>query len=301
MKFISSFVVLSIFLIVSSSIYLSEAAASTATVVQQAIAVSSTGNRTLWTTNLYPGRSCAIIFVHGIFASSRYFINQFQEWNSKCSTILFDMYGHGLSTGILAKTNANVFVDDVGAVIKYSKAKTVVLAGWNYGAVAIQQYVRATSDTKVIAMALISGFISAPNPYRDNGDQILIHALGLPAFTQGSLISVAKSLFYPFPTTQLFMGGWQIAAGAALITNYKAVNQLVLTNHSFVQNTFKKPVLVIYGTQDYIINPTGYAQLAKAYSNSTTVSINGSSHACFFTTPTEFNTDFQKWLNKLSI
>jgi len=301
MKFISSFVVLSIFLIVSSSINLSEAAAATSTVVQQSIAVSTTDNRTLWTTSLYPGRPCSIIFVHGIFSSSRYFINQFMEWNSKCSTILFDMYGHGLSTGILAKTDPNIFVDDVGAVIKYSKSKTIVLAGWNYGAVAVQQYVRATSDTKVIAMALISGFISAPNPNREGGDSALIHALGLPSFTQGSLISVAKSYLNPFATTQLFMGGWQIAAGAALITNYKAVNQIILTNHSFVQNNFKKPVLVIFGTDDYIVDPRGYQQLANAYSSSQLVQMNGSSHACFFDNPNLFNLDFQSWLKKLTI
>jgi len=300
MKFVSTFVVLSIFFIVSSSIYFSEAAAAS-TVVDQTIAVSTTGNRTIWTTSLYPGRSCAIIFVHGLLASSRYFINQYIEWNSNCSTVLFDLYGHGLSTGILAKTNVNVYVDDVTAVIKYTGAKTVVLAGWNYGAIAIQQYVRSTKDPKVIAMALISGFISAPNPYREGGDEVFVHALGLPAFTQGSLIAVAKSFFHPVPSTSLFMGGWQIAAGAALITNYKAVNQLALTNHSFVQNTFTKPVLVIYGTNDYIVNPTGYSSLASAYVNSTTVALSGASHACFFDSPDAFNTKFAGWLKGLKL
>jgi len=300
MRFISPFVVLSLFLIVSSSIYLSEAASSASSVVQQTIAVSTTQNRTLWTTALYPGRSCAIIFIHGLFASSRYFVNQFIEWNSKCSTILFDLYGHGLSTGIVAKTNTNVFVDDLTAIIKYSQAKKVILAGWNYGAVAAQQYVRTTQDTKVVGMALISGFISAPNPYREGGDNIIIHALGLPSFTQGSLLSVAKGFFHPVSTNALFMGGWQIAAGSALETNYKAVNQLILTNHSFVQNSFLKPVLVIYGTNDYIVNPQGYSALAAAYNKSTLVAISGASHACFFDSPTQFNNQFAIWLKTLS-
>lgn len=288
------FVVFSIFLI-GCLVNLSSAQLS-----DQTIALPTTGNRTLWTTALFPGRKCAIIFVHGLFGSSMYWNQQYLEWSSKCSTILFDLYGHGMSTGILSEKNPDVFVDDISAVVKFSRAKKIVLVGWSHGGLGVQQYTEQ-NPSKVIGLCLVDSLIRSPNPYRLGKDQVIVHTLALIKFTQGSLISVAKALLDPIDPHALPMGNWEYATGSALMTNYRAVNQLVLTNISYINADFTKPVLIVYGTEDGILDSENWVALQNAYSNSEVVAIKGASHASFFDHPVEFNTAFASFIKKLSI
>jgi len=269
------FVVLSIFLI-GCFVDMSSAQLSS-----QEISLPTSGNRTLWTNSLFPGRKCAIIFVHGLFGSSLYWNQQYVEWSTKCSTIVFDLYGHGQSTGILEKKNNEIFVDDISAVVKYSGASKLVLVGWSHGGLGVQQYTEA-NPSKVIALVLVDSLIRSPNPYRLGGDQVIVHTLSLIKFTQGSLISVAKTLLSPTDPHSLPIGNWEYATGSALQTNYRAVNQLILTNISYVNANFTKPVLIVYGTEDSILDTENWVALQNAYTKSKTVAIEGASHASFF-------------------
>jgi len=287
------FVVLSILLVGFVSL-------SSAQLSDLTISLPTTGNRTLWTSAMFPGRKCAIIFVHGLFGSSMYWAHQYQEWSTKCTTIVFDLYGHGQSTGILAKKNNNVFVDDIATVVKFSKASKIILVGWSHGGLGVQQYTDS-NPSKVIALVLVDALIRSPNPYRLGKDQVIVHTLALIKFTQGSLISVAKALLSPTDPHSLPFGFWEYATGSALTTNYRAVNQLVLTNISFVNNNFKKPVLIVYGTEDAIIDTENWVALQSAYNNSKTVAINGASHASFFDHPEQFNVAFASFIDSLSI
>jgi len=273
---------------------------SSAQLAEQTISLPTTGNRTLWTNALFPGRKCAIIFVHGLFGSSLYWNQQYIEWSSKCSTIVFDLYGHGQSTGILSKKNPNVYMDDISTVVKFSGAKKIILVGWSHGGLGVQQYTEE-NPSKVIALCLVDSLIRSPNPYRLGKDQIIVHALALIKFTQGSLISVAKALISPTDPHSLPMGNWEYATGSALTTNYRAVNQLVLTNISYINAEFSKPVLIVFGTEDAILDAENWVALKNAYNNSETVAINGASHASFFDHPAQFNTAFANFVNKLSI
>jgi len=290
------FTLVAIFLVFAISLFSAEAA----TLAETSEYVPTVDNRTLYVSALKPFQSCAIIFLHGLLGSSQHWINQYQLWDDKCSTIVYDMYGHGLSTGFLTTSDPKVLVKDIEAVLKWSKAKKYVLVGHNYGGIGVQQYWITSKDPKLTAMVLVDSFARNPNPYREGGDQPIIKLLDSNVYKQKDIIEAIKVLINPAKPSDIPQPGWEVFAGSGLITNIDAANQIILTNHTFLINGYKKPVLIIYGTLDSIANKDNWPEMQKAYVGSKLVPIQGSSHSPFIQFPDQFNIQLQKFLDKLS-
>jgi pimeloyl-ACP methyl ester carboxylesterase len=260
--------------------------------------IKTAQNRTLYVTALKPFKDCAIVFLHGLLASSQYWINQYQIWDDKCSTILYDMYGHGVSTGYLETPDDQVLVKDLQAVLLWSKAKKYVLVGHNFGGIAIQQYIKAKKDPKIAAMVLVDSFVGNPNPNREGGDGPILTLLASNVKRQQSIITAVQVFIKPAKPADIPQPGWEIIAGSGLITNYDAAAQIILTNSSFTSSNFTKPVLITFGTLDGISTAGSWADLHKSYKNSKLAPIEDASHTPFIQFPDQFNVILQDFLDK---
>lgn len=287
-------------ILIFSLYYLSASEAAKQNIAERSTFVKTSDNRTVYVSALKPFLSCAIVFVHGLLGSSQHWFNQYITWNEKCSTIVYDIYGHGLSTGILKNSDRGVLVKDIKAVLEWSQADKYVLVGHNYGGLAIQQYSYQTRDPKIRAMVLVDTFARNPNPYREGGDEPIISLLASSDFTQDEIVAAARVLINPAKPSTIPQPGWEIIAGSVLITDFAAANQIILTNHTFLDNSFSKPVLIIYGTLDTIANKQNWPELNKAYSNSQLVALKGASHSCFLEFPEQFNIKLQNFLDSIS-
>jgi len=251
--------------------------------------IPAPNNRTIHIAALKPFQDCAIIFIHGLFGSTTHWYYQYNLWSKKCSTVTFDIYGHGLSSGILVKNDPTVIVQDIKTVLAWTKAKKYVLVGHNYGGMGVQQYAITTKDPKMSAIVLVDSFARNPNPYREGGDQKIVELLAAQVFKQAAILEALEVLVSPAQPKDLPVKSWQNVAGAGLIANYRAVNQIILTNHSFLVNTVTTPVFIVYGTDDNIANKENWPEVKKAYQNSKLVPIQGGSHSPFLQLPVIFN------------
>jgi pimeloyl-ACP methyl ester carboxylesterase len=263
--------------------------------------VPTANNRSLWVSSLTPGKSCAIIFAHGLFESSQVWFNQYINWLPDCSTVIFDLYGHGLSTGILPKRDDSLQIKDLQTVINWTKATKIILVGHNYGGVGIQQYVqRYPDDKKIMGMALVDTFAVNPNPFRTGGDQAVINLLAATVFKQQDIIDCQLALINPATPNDLPAGAWEIFAGSGLLANNKAANQIILTNVSFVNSKFTKPVEIIYGTNDAIISTGNWEEMKKIYKNSKLSPLQGGGHSPHVQMPLQFNAALASYLKRVA-
>jgi len=270
-------------------------------IAEQTDFVITSDKRSLFVSSLTPGKSCAIIFVHGLFGSSQVWFQQYLNWHPNCSTVVYDIYGHGLSTVIKPKRDDTVQIKDLLAIMKWTKASKIILVGHNYGGVAIQQYVQKyPSDKRIVALSLVDTFARNPNPYRQGGDQPIITLLASTVFLQEAFIACQLALINPTEPHELSIGAWEILAGSGLITNLQAANQIILTNVSFVGSKFTKPVQIVYGALDSIISPQNWNEMKNIYKNSQLNKILVGTHSPHIQSPTEFNDVFQKFLDKVT-
>jgi len=242
--------------------------------------------------------------VHGLFGSSQHWFYQYQLWHPNCSTITFDLYGHGLSTGILTTTQykPTVVSDDIATVLAWSKATSYVIVGHDHGGVAVQRYATTTglTDSKLKAIVLADSFDRNPNPFREGGDQAIVQLLASNVFKQRAITAAVQALINPYSPKDLPPRSWQIIAGAGVIANYIAVDQIITTNASFINNSFKKPVLIIYGTQDSIVNSETWTELHKSYKNSKLQKIPTGCFSSQLQVPSVFNAALAKFLMNVS-
>jgi len=292
----SLFLILPIILLIFIFSHFSVDAAKEQPLAETSEFIKTIDNRTLYVSALKPFRKCAIVFSHGLFGSSQHWYFQYKLWDDKCSTIVYDGYGHGLSTGILKKTDRNVLVKDIQAVLKWSKAEKYVLVGHNYGGIGVQQYATQKSDSKLIGLVLVDTFARNPNPFREGGDQPIINLLASKVFKQQDIIAAVRVLINPANPYSIPLPGWTIFCGSGLLTNIVAANQIILTNHTFLINNFQKPVFIMYGTLDSIGNKENWPELQNAYRKSSLSAIEGGSHSSFVQFPEEFNHKLQKFL-----
>jgi len=290
----------SLFIIFATILFISPFLVDGAAPGETAESIKTVDNRTLYVSALKPFSKCAIVFVHGLFGSSQHWYFQYKLWSNKCSTIVFDIYGHGLSKGILKKPDRNVLVKDLQAVLEWSKAEKYVLVGHNYGGVGIQQYATQRSDPKLVAMVLVDSFSRNPPPFREGGDQPIIYLLASKVFKQQDIIQAVRALINPANPQDIPLPGWPIFAGTGLTTNIVAANQIILTNHTFEINNFQKPVFVIYGSLDSIGSKNTFIELADIYRRSSIEAIEGGCHSSFVQYPEEFNFRLDRFLKTVN-
>jgi len=263
--------------------------------------IPTSNNRTIFVSSLTPGKSCAIIFAHGLLESSQVWFNQYITWLPECSTVTFDLYGHGLSTGILPKRDDTVQITDLKNIIQWTQATKIIMVGHNYGGIGIQQYVQKyPSDKRIVALSLVDTFARNPNPYRQGGDQPIIDLLAANTYKQKALVAASLALLNPATPPQLPEGAWEIFAGSGLITNMKAANQIILTNVSFIGSTFSKPVQILYGGDDSIISPENWTEMKSIYKNSTLSDIPTAGHTPYIQLPSQFNEALLRFLVKVT-
>jgi len=267
--------------------------------------IQTTNNRSIYVIALKPFRSCAVIFVHGLMGTSQHWFYQYQQWAPNCSTIMFDMYGHGQSTGYINTKNGDpaVIVKDLISVLEWSKASSYVLVGHNYGGIGIQQYAdsaKGLADSKLKALVLVDSFARNPNPYREGGDQAVVQLLASHVYKQSAIQKAVLALIIPYFPHDLPPRSWQILAGSGLITDIAAADQIINTNNTFLKNHFQKPVLIVYGTLDGIANKNNWPEIKAAYKNSEYAKIDKACHSPFLQMPAVFNAALQSFLNKIN-
>ncbi len=101
------------------------------------------------------GKGRPILFIHGVWMSSRFFQKQLPVLSKRFRVIVPDLRGHGRSSHIMHGHTVANYARDIRALIEGLGLDGVVLAGWSMGAFILWDYFKQFGPHKVKATIVI--------------------------------------------------------------------------------------------------------------------------------------------------
>lgn len=97
------------------------------------------------------GSGQPVIFVHGLWASCRFFKKQIPWFGERYRAIALDMRGHGRSSMTLYGQTVPTYASDLRAFIKALGLKDVIVVGWSMGSFVLWNYYELFGDENIRA------------------------------------------------------------------------------------------------------------------------------------------------------
>jgi len=245
-----------------------------------------------------------IIFVHGLLGS---YLSWERQLNSpqlqRYRLITFDMRGHGTSgqpERADAYTEGRRWADDLAAVIAGSGARQPVVVGWSLGAAVTTNYLEAYGDAKIAGAVYVGGVIEL------KPEQIVPHpdvygAMASPdlkTHLDGAREFVALC-FAKQPDADTFQ---RLLANAAMASEamQNAVHRMSVDAPQG-QAAMHKPLLLIYGARDALVQAAPSFNRAKALNPDVTGRFYpDSGHAPFLEEADRFNRDLSTFVEAVT-
>ncbi len=109
------------------------------------------------------GQGRPLIFIHGVWMSSRFFDNQREFFKDRCRVITLDLRGHGGSSHMHTGHTVANYARDLRAFMEGLGLKDVVLAGWSMGSFVIWDYFDQFGAQDVKAVVFVE---ETPSDYK---------------------------------------------------------------------------------------------------------------------------------------
>lgn len=236
-----------------------------------------------------------IIFIHGLLGSHLSWEKQVNSPElQRYRLITFDMRGHGISgqpERADAYTDGRRWADDLAAVIAGSRASQPVVVGWSLGAAVTTNYLAAYGDEKIAGAVYVGGVIElkpeqiVPQPRAYSG----MASPDLKTHLDAEREFVGLCFATP-PDAELFE---RLLANAAMASGnmQNAVHGMSL-NAPEGLGAMHKPLLLIYGERDALVQARPSFNRAKALNPSVTGKFYPTSgHSPFLEESERFNQD----------
>lgn len=217
--------------------------------------------------------------------------------------ITYDLRGHGLSgkpgeAG--AYTDGRRWADELAAVISASNAHNPVLVGWSLGAAVITNYLAAYGDDRIAGALYVGGVVEL------QPDQIVAHPevyqdLGSPDL-RTHLDAERAFLALCFQTQPDVATFQRLLANAALAspTMQNAVPSMTVSAAEGL-GTARKPMLLLYGAQDALVQPEPSIARAKTLNSRIRSKMYPKSgHAPFLEEVSRFNRDLSDFVDEVT-
>ena len=104
-----------------------------------------------------------MIFIHGVWMSSRFFENQLIYFRDRCRVITLDLRGHGQSSHVHSGHTVANYARDARAFMNGLELRDVILAGWSMGSFVIWDYFAQFGSQDVKAVVLVE---ETPSDYK---------------------------------------------------------------------------------------------------------------------------------------
>ena len=101
------------------------------------------------------GRGRAVVLLHGVWASSRFFKKQIDALSSEFDVTALDFRGHGRSSKTVAGHTVSQYAEDLFAFLGATKSEEVILVGWSMGAFVTWQYLQQFGAKHVSGVVIV--------------------------------------------------------------------------------------------------------------------------------------------------
>ncbi len=242
-----------------------------------------------------------IIFIHGLLGSHLSWEKQVNSPElQRYRLITYDMRGHGVSDHPKlgdAYSDGRRWADDLAAVIEGSAAQQPVIVGWSLGAAVTTNYLAVYGDEKIAGAVYVGGVIEL------KPEQIVPHPRVYSGMASPDLKThldaereFVELCFATRPDAVTFQ---RLLANAAMASEdmQNAVHGMSLDAPKGLGG-MQKPLLLIYGARDALVQVEASFNRAKALNASVTGKFYpGSGHSPFLEEAERFNLDLAAFVD----
>jgi non-heme chloroperoxidase len=250
------------------------------------------------------GSGIPVIFIHGVWMSSRFFQKQKDYFSKEFRFISLDLRGHGQSSHIHRGHTISSYAKDLHAFIEILELKNVVLAGWSMGAFVIWEYIQQFREENMIGTVIIdelaSDFKWPDFPIGAFTFETLIQFMqGIQNNRENFVKSFIPLMFKKELAEEELK--WMVDEVTKLP---ESIASAILFDQSIVDyrpmlSSIQKPVLLCFGREEKLIPVAAGEHLHEHIPNSELVIFEESCHCPFLEEPDLFNATVSEFIKKL--
>ncbi|WP_163527698.1 alpha/beta fold hydrolase [Halobacillus ihumii] len=250
------------------------------------------------------GEGKPVLFLHGVWMSSRFFQKQVPYFREGYQTITLDFRGHGQSSAIDSGHTVANYARDVKQFIQHLGLKDVTLLGWSMGAFVIWEYISQFGEDNIKATVIVDELASD-----FKWEDFEIGAFDLPTLTSmmRDLQTDQKSLlagFIPLMFKEEVSGHnmeWMLAETTRLpATTASAIlfDQSLIDCRPYL-SLITVPTLLCFGKEEKLIPVAAGEHLHREIGHSRLELFENSCHCPFLEEPDQFNHKVDSFLKSL--
>ena len=244
-----------------------------------------------------------IVFIHGWSQSHLCWAKQYDSWLAdEFRLVALDNRGHGMSGKPLDNDNysdAQLWADDIVAVIRELRLDRPVLVGWSYGGFIICDYVRSYGQEDISGINFVGGAVSL--------GQAAFGTLIGPGFLEPFEGATADDLPTNIQAMRDFLRGctaeplpqeeFELALGYNVIVPSQVRAHLGTReiDSDDVLSSLTVPVLVTQGRKDIVVLPTMAEHILSTCPTATPSWYEEVGHAPFLEDPERFNRELAEF------
>ncbi|MGG1574841.1 alpha/beta fold hydrolase [Fictibacillus sp. NRS-1165] len=250
------------------------------------------------------GTGRPVIFIHGVWMSSKFFHKQLSAASKHYRTIVLDLRGHGSSSMVHHGHTIAQYARDLNAFIQKLDLKNVVLAGWSMGAFVIWDYLQQFGENSVKGTVIIDELASD-----FKWPDFSIGAFDLPALTQfmrdvqnnrrAVLEGFVPLMFKEELSKDDF--SWMMEEVTKMpesIASAILFDQSIVDYRDFLSK-IKKPTLLCFGREETLIPVAAGEHLHENIPNSQLEIFEQSCHCPFLEESEKFNSVLEQFVGSL--
>ncbi|SDK02180.1 alpha/beta fold hydrolase [Sediminibacillus albus] len=250
------------------------------------------------------GKGQAVIFIHGVMMSSKFFHRQFPYFKEKYRTVTFDLRGHGDSSKVpYGHTVAN-YARDLKILIEKLELKDVILVGWSMGALVVWDYVNQFGTDNLKALTIVD---QSPSDY-------LWEGWDYGAFDFEAIKQVMRAIQedqHAFNSDFIYgmfkdtpdsgQHRWileEMMKLPAVIASTIVFNQTAVDYRDSLSNV-DVPALLCFGRDDKFFPIAAGEYIQKRIQTAKLIPFENSSHCLFLEEPAKFNKELDQFFQSL--
>ena len=253
-----------------------------------------------------PKGAPSILFVHGLSQT-------YDAWSGQLSSDLtedfhlaaFDLRGHGASEKPFEKEayqNANLWVEDVRAIIEHLGLTRPILVAWSFGGIVALDYLKQF-EHEVSGLVLVGALTqNAVKPAFKHLGEATTHLKGMFSNDFVTQYEASKSFLSLMTSAPLSDEAMSRQLAATMMTPPQVRLNLGSrkVDHTETLQSLRAPTLCIHGDKDRVILPSSSQHTLSHAANATLELYENMGHAPFIENSKRFNNHLRAFVTQVS-
>ncbi len=249
------------------------------------------------------GEGDALVFVHGMMCSGRFFAPQIEYFSSRRRVVVPDLRGHGESEKPPGGHTVSAYADDLHALLGVLGVQRPTLVGWSMGSMVGYEYLKRHGARELAGLVVVdqppSDYAWPDYEFGFFTPEVLDHTLEQLQTDPRGLIDLLVGLMLhdPEPVDVAWMTEEMLKVPVSIATSV-LVSQTLKDYRPFLPE-IEVPTLVAFGGDDKLTSPAAGKYIADHIPDARLALFENSSHAPFLEEPDAFNRVLEEFVAAL--